>query len=81
MKGEDTGLAKLARKVQQLSLIHIYLIGCSDDETTESVSMSADARRVMYVAMTRAARYLRVLYDGKTPRFMKEAGLTPLTAT
>lgn len=59
----------------------VYLIGCSDDETTESVSMSADARRVMYVAMTRAARYLRVLYDGKTPRFMKEAGLTPLTAT
>lgn len=58
-----------------LEFDHVYLVDC--DERPDDIAMTrvAAERRVMYVGMTRARKYLRVLYSGHLPLFLKEANL------
>lgn len=53
----------------------VYLVDCSEREPDTTMTSASDERRVLYVGMTRAERYLRVTFSGKMPVFMKEAKL------
>ena len=58
----------------------VYLIDCTEREQDTSLVQAADERRVMYVAMTRARKILRIYYSGKHPVFLQEAGLSHVPA-
>ena len=54
----------------------VYLIDCAEREEELSVTEGPAERRVMYVAMTRARKRLRICYGGPFPIFLQQAGLT-----
>lgn len=53
----------------------VYLVDCAERDEDSSMTEGPDERRVMYVAMTRARKNLRISYTGPMPLFLHEAGL------
>lgn len=53
----------------------VYLVDCAERDDDSSLTAAPDERRILYVGMSRAKRYLRVTYSGKLPAFLQEAGL------
>ena len=58
----------------------VYLIDCAERDDDSSLTAAPDERRILYVGMTRAKRYLRVTFSGKHPAFLQEADLPVLAA-
>lgn len=59
----------------------VYLADCAESEDDGTLTAAADERRVLYVGMTRAERELRITFSGKLPIFLKQAGITQVSAT
>lgn len=53
----------------------VYLVDCTEREDDTTLTAAADERRILYVGMTRAKRYLRITFSGKVPAFLMEAGV------